>query len=137
MVSQLLRKSSYTKESKKNILEETLNLYAWGRIEPTFHMISTETLFLFRFVSPDESDRTLSETLSQMDSPSSAAVRGEVEGGGGEETPDSPARLAELRKKVLTCMLEQLYLVEVAGGMRSICFMKVSTSGSSFSPLYA
>ena len=95
-----------------------------------------KSLCLSRLVSPDESDRTLTETLSQMESPSSAAVRGEeVEGGGGEEPTDSPARLAELRKKVLTCMLEQLYLVEVAGGMRSICFMKVGTSGSLFSPL--
>ena len=64
-----------------------------------------------------------------MESPSSGGVRGEgeEEGGEGEEPLDSPSRLADLRKKVLRSMLEQLYLVEVAGGMRSICFMKVRT----------
>ena len=74
-----------------------------------------------------------------MESPSSAGVRerGEGEGGGGggggEEPLDSPARLAELRKKVLRSMLEQLYLVEMNGGMRSICFMKVNTPTVFFS----
>ena len=69
-----------------------------------------------------------------MESPQLAAPKeeGEVEGDDGEgkrggvrEPLDSPARLAALRKKVLKSLLEQLYLVEMAGGMRSICFMKV------------
>ena len=69
-----------------------------------------------------------------MESPQLAAPKeeGEAEGddregksGGVREPLDSPARLAALRKKVLKSLLEQLYLVEMAGGMRSICFMKV------------
>ena len=68
----------------------------------------------------------LTETLSQMESPPAAAMRERGGGGGGEqEQLDSPAQLAQLRKKVLRSMLEQLYLAEMAGGMRSICFMKV------------
>ena len=64
--------------------------------------------------------------MSQMESPSSAISREEGGVAGGEkEDLDSPARLAILRKKVLKSLLEQLYLVEMAGGMRSICFMKV------------
>lgn len=65
--------------------------------------------------------------MSQMESPSCVVPREGGEEGVASETEAfvSPARLAELRKKVLRSMLEQLYLVEVAGGMRSICFMKV------------
>ena len=62
-----------------------------------------------------------------MESPPSTVPREEEEGamGGERETLDSPAQLAVLRKRVLRSLLEQLYLVEMAGGMRSICFMKV------------
>ena len=81
------------------------------------------------FSPPDESDHMLTETLSQMESPSVATVRDGSDGGvvcAEPELLDSPPRLARLRKRVLRCLLEQLYLVEMAGGMRSICFMKVS-----------
>ena len=62
-----------------------------------------------------------------MESPSSAVSgEGREEGGGEREALDSPARMAVLRKKVLRSLLEQLYLVEMEGGMRSMCFMKVS-----------
>lgn len=63
-----------------------------------------------------------------MESPPSVIPRDVDEGevGGEMEALDSPAQLASLRKKVLKSLLEQLYLVEMAGGMRAICFMKVS-----------
>ena len=80
-----------------------------------------------------ESDNALVETLSQMEAlPSSVSEtkerEGEEEGEGGnasKEALDSPARLDLLKKLVLRSLQDQLHRVEIAGGMRAICFMKV------------
>ena len=61
--------------------------------------------------------------------PPPAPEVGEREGEREREALDSPAQLATLRKKVLKSLLEQLHLVEIAGGMRAICFMKVQVGG--------
>ena len=45
------------------------------------------------------------------------------------------ARLGALRKKLLLVLLDHLYLIEIAGGSRAICFMQVIvllTSGHTF-----
>ena len=91
-----------------------------------------------------ESDNALVETLTQMEAPPSSISEtreregegdgegeGEGEGGGGgggegsKEALDSPAQLDLLRKLVLRSVQDQLHRVEIAGGMRAICFMKV------------
>ena len=77
-----------------------------------------------------EDDGTIAENLSQRLDPALGEQPGEGEGGEGEgeegkEGEDPAARLGALRKKLLLVLLDHLYLIEIAGGSRAICFMQV------------
>ena len=73
-----------------------------------------------------EDDCTIVENLSQKLDPSSPD-HPDQDGGEEEEEEggDPVSRLGALRKKFLAVLLDHVYLIEVAGGMRAICFMQV------------
>ena len=73
-----------------------------------------------------EDDSTIVENLSQKLDPQSSSDHPEQNGDGEEgEEGDQASRLGALRKKFLSVLLNHVYLIEIAGGMRAITFMQV------------
>ena len=73
-----------------------------------------------------EDDSTIVENLSQKLDPQSSSDHPEQNGDGEEgEEGDHASGLGALRKKFLSVLLNHVYLIEIAGGMRAITFMQV------------
>ncbi len=73
---------------------------------------------------PGEDEGTIVDNLNQQLQEGEPPVPGDQSGKGGG-LDDPATRLAVLRKGTMTLLLDNLFLVELSGGMRAICFMQL------------